>query len=46
MQVSTEEQNGENISMQDGELQPKENLEQVEITTVDVDTNNLKPMKM
>lgn len=47
MQVATEEQaGGDSVSLQDGELQPRDMLDQVEVKTVDGDSNSLKPMNM
>ena len=46
IQVATDENSSENsISLQDGELQPVENNESVQVTTVEID-KGLKPMNM
>ena len=46
IQVATDENSSENgISLQDGELQPVENNESVQVTTVEID-KGLKPMEM
>ena len=46
IQVATDENSSENgISLQDGELQPVENNESVQVTTVEID-KGLKPMDM
>lgn len=47
MQVATEEQaGGESVSLQDGELQPQDMVDHVEVKTVDGDSSSLKPMNM
>lgn len=47
MQVATEEQaGGESVSLQDGELQPRDIVEHVQVKTVDGDSSSFKPMKM
>ena len=46
IQVATDENSSENgISLQDGELQPDENDENVQVTPVEID-KGLKPMDM